>query len=72
MKTQYFGVQIKQFVLSTSVIALGVIGVSISNSLDHEYVAKVIERENAVKEAMMLAEQEKQAQEKLEDVALNK
>jgi hypothetical protein len=60
MKTNYKSIQVKQFVLSSFAIGALVVGMSVSNSLDKEYMAKVVEYEQSVQEVA-------DAQQKLED-----
>lgn len=60
MKTNYTSIQVKQFVLSSVAIGALVVGMSVSNSLDKEYMAKVVEYEESVQEVA-------DAQKKLEE-----
>ena len=49
MKIKYLSAQIKQFILSTVFVVVAVVGVSISNSFDQDYMAKVSEQESMQK-----------------------
>lgn len=61
MKTKYLSLQFKQFVLSSVFVAVAGIGLSVSNSFDQEYMAKVVEQERAMEK---VAATEKEIEEK--------
>ena len=47
---KYLSVQIKQFLLSTAFVLVAVIGVTISNSFNQEYLAEMSQKEELAKE----------------------
>lgn len=61
MKTKYLSLQFKQFALSSVFVAVAAIGLSVSNSFDQEYMAKVVEQERAMEK---VAATEKEIEEK--------
>jgi hypothetical protein len=61
VKTKYLSMQFKQFALSSVFIAVAAIGLSVSNSFDQEYMAKVVEQERALEK---VAASEKELEER--------
>ena len=49
MKVKYLSAQLKQFLLSTVFVLVAIVGVSISNSFDQDYMAKVAEQNKVMK-----------------------
>jgi hypothetical protein len=59
--------QFKQFAFSSVFIAVAAIGLSVSNSFDQEYMAKVVEQEQALER---VAATEKELEEEKTGVAM--
>jgi hypothetical protein len=72
MKIKYISAQIKQFVLSSLFVVVAVVGVSLSNSFDQDYMAKVSEQEKMQKNIADLETDDSQADEEKTGVALAK
>lgn len=63
MKKQYARIQFKQFIMSTFIVGSVAFGMSLSNSLDKEYMAKVEKHEKSIQ---AVADAEKRINEKSE------
>ena len=61
MKVKYLSAQLKQFLLSTAFVLVAIVGVSISNSFDQDYMAKVSEQKKVMQN---IAETEQEAENK--------
>lgn len=70
MKLKYLSRQIRQFLLSTVFVLVAVVGVSLSNSFDQEYMAKVTQQEEVKKSVADISDENLEDEEDKSGVAM--